>query len=348
MPKVARLEEHFQLHVERLKAKPKADYRLVTRCHFKLKPGQAFDVIVGDAKATFSDKRPDFDFSEFFAGGVGRVNLDRHFPGAYAVIPVRARTPEFALEVGAQHLDVTFGALNYALHFGSLSYMRNGARPVAHAFPGAELGLFLPDGKKCDDHALYYTVTPTSVFSTVYDIGERWERVRKVVWSGREAELWYYETFWRLYFQCLSESDADSRALKLWKIAEFLTHPIGEAVRAEQVCARMAVPFGDGPIIEYTFEALMKRRNWTAHNASYGIRREEVFEVARNHIELFVWRSAAATHFPTLKDWVAFLKLGQGDFDPDQLSIAADALRRRSAAIADAEAAASAEGDPKD
>jgi hypothetical protein len=333
LPKVARVEEVFRDHVRTLKATPKNDYRLVTRCHFKLKEGQSFDVVVGDAKATFSDQRPDFDFAEFYAGGVGRVKLDRHAPGAYAVIPVRARTPEFALEIGAQHMDLTFGALNYALHFGGLSFMREGGRPIALAFPGAELGLYFPDGKKCEDHALYYTVTPSRVYSTHQDIPARWERVRNSIWEGRGEELSYYETFWRLYFQCLSESDADSRAAKLWKIAEFLTHPGGCAVRADEVCARMAVPFADREIVEYVFQALMKRRNWAAHNASYGIRREEVFEVARNLVELFVWRSAAAAHFPKLADWQAFLKLGQGVFEPKQLEIAAEAMRRRSEAV---------------
>ena len=94
----------------------------------------------------------------------------------------------------------------------------------------------------------------------------------------------------------------------------------------------MAVPFGDGEIVRYVFEALMKRRNWTAHNANYGIRREEVFEVARGLVDRFVWRSVSASHFPTLDHWQAFLRLGQGHYEPDQLEVAAQVMRMRDSA----------------
>lgn len=322
--KVERLEHLFQEEIEHLLVQPLQEFHLVTRCHFRLGAGQSFEIKIEECTARFSDAAPRYDFSEYYAGSIGRVRLDRHSPGAFAVLPVHARSEQAALDLGSQALDVTFGALNYALHFGSFNLMGGAAEPLARAFPGKEIGLFSPDGKRHDDYTLFYSVAPSRVFQTEKDIPSRWERVRSLIWETRSKQLAYYKKFWRLYFQCLADADTETRFLRLWKLAECITFTF----KAEDVCARISAPFRDRSLVYAVFESLMRRRNWIAHNANYGVHRGEVFELARDIVDRFILKSASK-EFSSIDDWKAYTELGSSRYSVEQLSATVAALRKR-------------------
>lgn len=322
------LEERFKELVTEAEASELAEYHLVTRCHFGLSVGQDFEVKIRNAAARFTVARPAYDLSEFFAGVAGNVNLDQPFGGAYAVLPVRARSSEAALHVGSKNIDLLFGALTFALEFGSLSSLPNPGIPIARAFPGKEIGLFRPDGSRCDDYTLFFPTVPACVFRTALDIPARWERVRSVVWTTRKSQLQYYEDFWRLYFHALAEPDVEGRVIRLWKVVEYVTFSNSE----DEACRRIAAPFGPEAreIVALVFDALRMRRNWIAHNAGVGIHQDGVFELARDAVERFMWRSASK-EFPRVQDWRAFLELSQGKHTPEQLELAAELIKRRDA-----------------
>lgn len=325
-PALGPLQARFQDLVHETEAQALEEYRLVTRCHFALQPTQAFAIKIRQATVRFSHERPAYDFSTFYGGLIGEVDLDQPWHGAYAVLPVRARSQSSALHVGARNIDLLFGALTYALEFGSLSMLPNPGFPIARAFPGKEIGLFLPDGRKCEDNALFFSAVPARVFETAKDIPARWERVRSIVWANRSKELSYYEDFWRLYFHALAEPDVEGRVLRLWKLVECITFSNNE----EEACRRIAAPFGPSnrEMVSLVFDALRIRRNWIAHNAGIGLHQDGVFEMARDLVDRFILRSTSK-EFPRLRDWQAFLQLSQGKYTPDQLEMAASLMRNR-------------------
>lgn len=331
-PTLKELRKRFEELVAETEAVEKAEYHLVTRCHFSLLPDQDFEIQIRDARVRFTYSRPDYDFSPFWAGSIGQVDLDRPQGGAYAVLPVWARSVNAALHVGGRNIDVLFGALSYALEFGSLSLMPNPGFPIARAFPGKEIGLFHPSGQKQEEDALFFSSVPAHVFSTGKDIPARWERIRSAVWATRAKELRYYENFWRLYFHALAEPDVEGRVLRLWKLVEHITFSNNEA----EACRRIAAPFGPDTreMVALVFDALRMRRNWIAHNPAAGIHQDGVFELARDLVDRFVLRSTSK-EFPRLADWRAFLELSHGKHSAAQLELAAQMMRQRDITAAD-------------
>ncbi|MCR5878812.1 hypothetical protein [Phenylobacterium sp. J367] len=318
------LEQNLSEEIASFKRKRRSPFRICSRCHFSIPHDYRLDIELWGARLTITQAPPDGGLSPEQPRLLnGRTAFADPEFGAYLTMTVYERTKSGALDRATHDIAFLLGLLNFTLNLGNLSWtLFNGERQMSvKVFPGREVFLLNADGVADVDVWRYYTTYPTTAkklsdgelrkLEQHVKIIERLNRLKK----GDRA---FYRSFFELYFDALSEVDADTVVMRLWKAAEHIT--MGQS--AQHIANRLALTWSDKEAVSAVCYALGQRRNWIMHNTRPAPQIEELPALFRHFLENSAWKSLSPD-VRGVEHWKAIMQMSDIEMD---LDLAADAV----------------------
>jgi hypothetical protein len=317
-------EKKLDKQIEEFKREKPSRFRACSRCHFSVPHDYRLDIKLWGATLTITQGPPKGLSTEQPTLPDGRTAFAAPEFGAYLTMTVHERTKGGALDRATHRIAFLLGLLNFTLNLGSLSWSLFHSEPKFHAklFPGREVFLLDEDGVADVESWRYYTVLPNRVETLNAKELKRLEEHTKIIDRLRKlkkGDQAFYQTFFELYFDALSELDADSVVIRLWKAAEHIT----QGQDAQHIANRLALTWSDAKAVSAVCYALGQRRNLIMHNSKPAPQIGELPQLFRHFLEEAAWKSLSKD-VKSVAHWKTIMQMSGMDIDID---LASDALQ---------------------
>lgn len=316
-------EQKLDNEIAAFKRKRRSPFRVCSRCHFSVPHDYRLEIELWGAKLTITQAPPAGLSAEQPRLLNGRTAFADPEFGAYLTMTVYERTKSGALDRATHDISFLSGLLNFTLNLGNLSWsLVGGEREMkVKIFPGREVFLLNADGVADVDVWRYYTTYPTHAKSLSDNELKKLEQHTKIIDRLnrlKKGDRAFYRSFFELYFDALSEVDADSVVMRLWKAAEHIT--MGQS--AQHIANRLALTWSDREAVSAVCYALGQRRNWIMHNSKPSPQVDELPQLFRHFLENLAWKSLSSD-VKGVGHWKAIMQMSDIDID---LDLAADAV----------------------
>ncbi|MBX9707036.1 MAG: hypothetical protein K2X61_03785 [Caulobacteraceae bacterium] len=258
----------LEAEIRRYKRARTKAHQICTRSYAQFPAGFSFDIELWGTKATISSERPHYLSPDQPKLKREEVALSVPEAGSYLSLSVRSRSISGALDQATNDIALLLGILNFGLNHGTLTWSWFGSnRDVrAKVFPGRDVFVIDQSGQANVESWRYYTVVPKDTKWLSQKELSRFDHVKRLVSileTRSSGDRGFYQEFFRMYFDALSESDEDMIVIRLWKAAEHLTG----SQSAEEMADRLALTWSDKDVVSAVCFALGHRRNNMIHNS---------------------------------------------------------------------------------
>lgn len=302
----------------------------LTRCAFHVDELQWLPIELLGSRAVICAEPPEnFDLSEFFISGYGRVFPDRPRNGLYLIIgPVNSRSKSGALEIISEELATLLGFISWWIDYGCLSHRFGRVGPITAIRPGESIVLFDETAQRIEDQISYFTEAGAEskwlTGNSKAALLNACQATAELGHVDRPRER-YFRTALKLYHNAVTAGHPDEQITKFWKLAEFVTFSSGGTV--DKIARRLSLTWEDSELIYAISYAAGQRRNIIAHQSDEGVSSAEIVEYFRYVIGVFL-ASAMSDRVTSLRSWRSVLEVGSSGLDIETMEDALSVLRK--------------------